>query len=146
MRLILTMATAALAVTGLAACGQSEQALRTTSRAALLLGCRNGDASSQATLNQAGISVDRFCTCAVDRYLQSASVDELKQLSRNSSTMPPGLTSAAGQCMAEMMGQSTPAAGAPPAGNEGALAPAAPGEAAPAESGAPAEENVTAEH
>ena len=146
MRLILTMASAALAVTGLAACGPSEQSLRTTSREGLLLGCRNGDASARATLNEVGVSVDRFCTCAVDRYMRSASVDELKQLSRNPGTMPGGLTTASEQCMTEMVSHSTPAAGTAPAGNEGATAPAAAGEAAPADGAAPAEENGTAEH
>jgi hypothetical protein len=146
MRLIWTMTAAALAVTGLAACGQSEQSLRNTSREALLLGCRHGDASSQATLNEAGISIDRFCTCAVDRYMRSASVDELKQLSRNSSAMPAGLTTAAGQCMGEMVSAATPAAGAPPAGNGAAAAPAATGDAAHAEGGDAATENEAAEH
>lgn len=145
MRLIWTMTATALAITGLAACGQSEQSLRSTSRQALMLGCTHGDASTRAELNQAGISVDRFCTCAVDRYLQSASVDELKQLSRNSSAMPAGLTTAAGQCMGEMMTQATPAVGAPAAGNEAAAEPAAPAEAAHAEGDAPAG-NGPAEH
>lgn len=145
MRLMLGMTMGLLTLSGLAACGQSEQALRTTTREALLLGCRNGDASARATLNQVGVSVDRFCGCAVDRYMQSASTDELRQLSRNKGgAMPPGLTAAAGQCMTEMVAQSAPAAGAPAAGNETAAEPAAPSEA-PAEGAAPAEEN-TAEH
>ena len=145
MRLIWTMTAATLAVTGLAACGQSEQSLRTTSREGLLLGCRNGDASSRAILNQAGVSVDRFCTCAVDRYMQTASIDELKQMSRNTGAMPPGLSRAAEQCMGEMVSQSRPAAGAPPAGNESAAEPAAPAEGAAAEGGEAAGENGTAE-
>jgi hypothetical protein len=145
MRLIWTMTATALAVTSLAACGQSEQALRTTSREGLLLGCRNGDASDRAAMTQAGVSVDRFCTCAVDRYMQSASVDELRQLSRNPRTMPNGLSRAAEQCAAEMVHQSAPAAGAPPAGNEAAAEPAAPAEGAAAEGGEAAGENGTAE-
>src|SRR4051812_29626600 len=120
MRLILTIATAALAVTGLAACGQSEQSLRTTSRDGLLLGCRNGDASDRAVLNQAGISVDRFCPCAVARYMQSPWVEELKQLPRNAGPIPNGLSGGGEQCMAERVTQPTPAAGAAPAGNEAA--------------------------
>ena len=146
MRLIWTMTAAAAAVTGLAACGQSEQQIRTTSREGLLLGCRNGDASDRATLNQAGVSVDRFCTCAVDRYMQSASIDELKQMSRNSGTMPPGLTAAATQCASELVSQANPAAGAASAGNQTAAEPAAPAEGAAAEGGETGGDNGAAEH
>jgi hypothetical protein len=143
MRLILSLSAGALALAGLSACSQSDQAVRASAREGLLLGCRSGDASAQATLNQVGVSVDRFCNCAVDRYMQSASIDELRQLSRNrGGAMPQGLTTAAGQCMTEMMSQAAPAA-APPAASNAAES-AAPGEA-PAEGAAPAEEN-TAEH
>jgi hypothetical protein len=145
MRLMLGMTMGLLTLTGLAACGQNEQALRTTTREGLLLGCKNGDAATRTAMAQSGINVDRFCTCAVDRYMQTASIEELRRLNRTAgpnATPPAAFTAAAGQCMTEMVSQSTPAAGAtPPAANEGAAAPSE----APAEGAAPAEEN-TAEH
>lgn len=131
MRYIRTMAVSMLVLTGLAACGQSEQAQRNTAREAMLLGCRNGDASDRAALNQAGVSVDRFCTCAVDRYLQSATAEQIRQLSANPNNAA-GLEATAAQCVTEMVGQSAPAAGAPPAGNEAGATPAAPAGPAPA--------------
>ena len=133
MRLILTMATTALAITGLASCGQSDQQYRNTARTQLLAGCRSGDASARAQMAQAGVDVDRYCTCAIDRFMQSASTDQLKQLSRNPGSMSAdqNMQRAAEQCVREQV----PNAGATPAapqteaahapGNEGAEAPAA---------------------
>lgn len=127
MRLILGMTFGLGALTGLAACGQSEEALRNTTREALLLGCRNGPASDRATLTQAGISVDRYCTCAVDRFLRTQSREQIKELARNPNNVP-GLEAAAGQCISEMMPGAAAANEA--AGNE--TTPAAPAPEAPA--------------
>ena len=142
MRVMLGLTMGLLTLSGLAACGQSEQQLRNTTREGLLLGCRNGDASDRAILNQAGVDINRYCACAADRFIQSASAEQLKQLSRNpgAAAADPGMLRAAEQCMREQM---PPTAPTPAAANQSAAEPAAPAEGAPAEGGAPAEENET---
>ena len=125
MRLVLGMTVCLAALSGLTACGSSEEALRNTTREALLLGCRSGNAADGATLNQAGIGIDRYCTCSVDRYLRPLTSEQLKQISTDPASVP-GLEAAAAQCMSEMVRSTA----APAAGNE--AAPAAPEAPAPA--------------
>lgn len=140
MRLMLGMTMGLLSLTGLAACGQSDQQFRTTAREQLLRGCQAGDASMRAQMSQAGVDVDRYCTCAIDRFMQSASSERLKQLSRNpgSAAGDQGMQRAAEQCVREQVPNLGATPGAPsteavpaPAANEGAEAPA--GEATNAE-------------
>lgn len=143
MRMILTIATTALAVTGLAACGQSDQQFRNTARTQLLAGCNGGDAATRAQMTAAGVDVSRYCTCAIDKYMQGASSEQLKQLSRNpaSASSDAGMQRAAEQCVREQM----PAAAA----NQTQAAPTepvAPAEGAAAEGGDAGGENGAAEH
>ena len=142
MRLISTMAFAALTVTGLAACGQSEESYRANLRTQGIANCRSGasaNSAEAAQLSQIGLSVEQFCTCAIDRYMRTASYDQLKREQSNPS--PPGLTAAGAQCVAEHVQQSGAARGAAPDTN---TAPAAP-EAANSTEPAAADENGTAE-
>ena len=79
MRLMLGMTASVLVLTGLAACGQNEASVRSNFRTQALANCQRGaDASQRAQLTQAGINIDQLCTCAIDRYMQSASLDQLK--------------------------------------------------------------------
>jgi hypothetical protein len=139
MRLMLGVTFGLAALTGLTACGQSEESLRNTTRELMLVGCRNAPAADRAALAQTGVNVDQYCTCAVDRTVRSLTSEQLKQISRNPNAVP-GMDAAAAQCMSELM----PGAGT--AGNEAAgnnSAPAAP-EAPAAEDGEAAEGNETA--
>jgi hypothetical protein len=137
MRMMLMTAAGAILLAGLAGCNrgnqanQSSQVDRGAMRQLLLVGCRNGDANARAQMNQAGISVEQFCTCAVDRYLQSASDEQLQRVYTNPSDAR-GMEAASQQCVAQMMSQA-----AAPAGNEAG----APGAETP---GAEAEEENTA--
>jgi hypothetical protein len=137
MRLIWTMTAAAFAVTGLAACGQSDDAYRASFRTQALRNCQQGaDTATRQQLAQAGITPERLCTCVIDKYMQSATMAQLRQDANNPN--PPAMQQASIQCVQEVMGQSRGAPAAP-ALNEAAPAPEAP--AAPAEPGA-AEENA----
>lgn len=140
MRLMLSMTVGVLAFAGLSACGQNEQALRASFRTQAMANCQSGGtpaARSQLTLM--GITPEQLCSCAIDRYMRTASIDQLKQ-DRNTA-MPPGLNTATMQCASELMRR--PAPGAAPAATEAAPAieAAPPAEAPPAEP----EENGVAE-
>ena len=133
MRLIWTAATTVLAITSLSACRQSDEQYRATARTQLLQGCQGGDATARAQMTRAGVDVDRYCTCAIDRFMQSQTSEQLKQLSRNpgSAASDQNMQRAAEQCVREQVPNAgaTPAApqteAAPAPGNEGAEAPAA---------------------
>lgn len=142
MRLKLSMTVGALALAGLAACGPNEASVRNTFRTAAIAGCQQGDPSARAQMAQAGISVDQLCTCAVDRYMQSATLEQLKQ-NPNTPEATSRLQTATMQCATELMRQAGGAApGGAPESNAAPAAPEAP--AAPAEPGA-GEENSAAE-
>ncbi len=140
MRLILGMTVGALALSSLAACGGGEESFRATFRTQALANCRAGaDPSSLRQLSQIGMSADQLCTCAIDRYMRGASIEQLRQ-DRNSE-MPPALRTATMQCVTEQMRR----AGATP--GAAATNQAAPGpEAAPAAPAAPAEPVATEEN
>ena len=142
MRMILTVAATALAITGLAACGQSDEQFRNTSRTQLLAGCQGGNASARAQMAQAGVDVNRYCTCAVDRYMQGASTDQLKQLSRNpgNADTDPGMQRAAEQCVREQLPANTATNLASEPARDGGNT------AEPAEGAEAAGDNDTAEH
>lgn len=136
MRLILSLSVGALALTGLSACNrQSDEAVRNTFRTAALAGCQRGDANARAQMAQVGLSLDELCTCAVDRYMASATVEQLKADPNNPEGMQ-RVQAASLQCAQEMMSRAGTAPGATPGAapttNE---APAAP----PSEAPAPAE-------
>lgn len=122
MRVMLGMTIGLAALTGLAACSKSDATVRSEVRDLMLLGCRNGPAADRAAITQAGVNVDQFCTCAIDRTLRSLTSEQIRQISRSPNEVP-GMEAASAQCMSEM----TPGAGA--AGNETAgnlAAPAGP--------------------
>ena len=136
MRLMLGMTFGLVALAGLAACGQSEEGLRTAFRTQGTANCRSGaDAASRARLSEIGMSVDELCTCSIDRYLRTATFEQLKQDRNNPA--PQALTNASAQCVAEHVAQSAATPAAPAAANEATPAPA---EAAGQEA---AEENAT---
>ena len=145
MRLILSLSVAALALTGLSACNrQSDDAVRNTFRTAALAGCQRADPNARAQMAQVGMSLDELCSCALDRYLASAPVDQLRQNPPSAEAMQ-SVQRASMQCAQEMMsragGAPGAAPGAAPATNE---APAAAEAPAPAETGA-AETNESQE-
>jgi hypothetical protein len=84
-------------------------------------------------MTAAGVDVTRYCTCAIDKYMQGASSEQLKQLSRNpgSASSDAGMQRAAEQCVREQMpnlGATPPAPqteAAPAPANEGTEAHAA---------------------
>ncbi|HTU10636.1 MAG TPA: hypothetical protein VMG08_07015 [Allosphingosinicella sp.] len=148
MRMILMTAASALLVAGLAGCNrdaptnQPGQASRNASaplidrggiRELLLIGCRNGDPNAARQLTQAGINVEQFCICAVDRYVQGASDAEIQQISTNPNQAR--LQQASEQCVAEMTGRSRGA----PSGNTTSALDAATGDAANAADAAAAD-------
>jgi hypothetical protein len=141
MRLIWSM-TFALALAGLAACKPSDESVRNTVRAQALQGCRQGDPAARAQMSQMGLNLDELCTCAIDRYLASAPIEQLR--GNPGPEAQQAVQRASMQCAQEMISRAgaTPGAipGAAPATNEAPTAPEiAP--AAPAEPGA-AEENA----
>ena len=141
MRLFLSIPLAVSAIVGLGACGQNEQALRNSFRTAALTGCQNGDPAGRAQLQQAGIDPNRYCTCAIDRYMQSATLEQIKADSRDPNNSA-ALRGAAMQCASELMQSGAAAAGA----NVSApAAPAAPAEAPAAEEGEAAAGNEAGE-
>lgn len=144
MRMILTIATTALAITGLSACGKSEESFRANLRTQGIANCKAGagaNSAAAAQLSQVGMSVDEYCTCAIDRYIRATSYEQLKSEVNNPA--PQGLISAGAQCVAERVPQSAGGAAAGAAPNANATS-AAPEEAAPAEGNT--DENAAAEH
>jgi hypothetical protein len=124
MRLMLGMTFGLVALTGLAACGQSEEGLRNAFRTQGTANCKAGaDPATRARLTEIGLSVDELCTCAIDRYLRTATFEQLKQDRSNPS--PPALERATAQCVADHATRSatpgapvnaaTPGAETPPA-------------------------------
>lgn len=146
MRLILTVAATALAITGLSACGKSEESFRANLRTQGIANCKtgaNGNSAAAAQLQQVGLTVEEFCTCAIDRYMRATPYEQLKTEVNNPS--PPGLTSAGAQCVSERVQQSAANAMHSATQEMNAAAAAAEG-AAPAEGQGAADENATAEH
>lgn len=142
MRLIMSLGVGALALTSLAACNrQSDDSVRANFRSMALAGCRQGgDPATRAQMSQVGINIDELCTCAIDRYMSSAPIDQLR-----GNPTPQALQSvqaASMQCAQEMVSRAGAAPGAtpgtPPGANAAPAAPEAP--ALPAEPGA-GEEN-----
>jgi hypothetical protein len=131
MRLILSMTLATLALGGLAACKPSDESVRNTVRASALQGCRSGgDPATRAQMTQAGINIDELCTCAIDRYVGSAPIEQLR--GNLGPEAQQAVQRASMQCAQEMMSRAgtTPGAGsgATPTTNEAPAAPEAPAE------------------
>lgn len=132
MRLILAMPLMAAAVTGLAACGQSDEAYKASYRNELTAQCtQQAGAAAPPGANVAGL-----CSCMIDRYVANTPVDRLKA-ERSQSEMPAAAREAMMHCaQQEMQRQLGNATSALP------TAPAAPAPAAPAPA---AEEGEAAE-
>lgn len=138
MRLMLGMTFGLVALTGLSACGQSEESLRSAFRTQGTANCKAGaDPASRAQLSQIGMSVDELCTCAIDSYLRTATFEQLKQDRNNPA--PPALVRTTAQCVTDFAARSSGAAAA------NAAAPAAETPAAPAEAGGEEENGAAAE-
>ncbi len=124
---------------GLTACGGGDEAFRNNFRTQALSNCR-GSSTPEVTaqLTQMGVTVEQLCTCAIDRYMRGASIDQLKA-DRNTA-VPPALRNATMQCMAEHVsrsggavpGQTPPTAGTTPPTPDATPAPAEPAEPAAA--------------
>jgi hypothetical protein len=136
MRLMLSMTAGALALAALSGCGQSEEAFRAELRTRGIANCQSDPTPPQLT--QAGIDGNQLCTCAIDRYMRATPIDQLRR--EQSVGVPPGLQTAAQQCMTDMLRRGT--ARAAPEANEAAPAEAPP--AAAEEDGA-AKENGAAQ-
>ncbi|MET1112318.1 MAG: hypothetical protein ABWX67_12395 [Allosphingosinicella sp.] len=113
MRLILTTAVATLALSGLAACGQGDDAFRTSYRTKAVEACVQG---GQRSPGAGSVDTSRFCNCMVDGYMRETSSEQLKA-ERNQSSPPPAAQRAMAQCLQQQLG-ATPGATPPaPAGN-----------------------------
>src|SRR5690348_8504951 len=88
-----TAAIGTLALGGLTACGGGDEAFRTNFRTQALANCR-GSSTPEVTaqLSSMGVTVEQLCTCAIDRYMRGASLDQLKA-DRNTA-VPPALRNA----------------------------------------------------
>jgi len=145
MRILLSMTVGALALAGLAGCGQSEEAYRANLRTQALANCRTGANANPAAagqLAQVGLSVDQLCTCAIDRYMRGASYDQLKR--GQSNPAPPGLETASQQCVLEHVQRAGGTPSAAPEANAAPAAPEPPAAGAAEENGAE-EENASGE-
>ena len=121
MRGPLTIAAAAALAAGLGGCDRAAPANQTGGNSAsiqidrsamrdlMLAGCRNGDPAAAAQLRQAGIDLERFCACSVDRFLQGVSDTELQRMNTNPNDAR--LQRASEQCVAQMTGQPALSAG-----------------------------------
>ena len=139
MRLILSLGVGALALAGLSACNRaSDDSVRNTFRTAALAGCQQADPAARAQMQQLGMSLDELCTCALDRYLATAPVDQLRQNPPSPEAMQ-SVQRASMQCAQEMMSRAGTTPGAAPGA---APAPAAPAGEAAAPAPAPAEEGA----
>ncbi len=139
MRLIRTMALGAVALSGLAACGQSDEAFRASYRTKAVEACNQGARSAP---NSAGADMNRFCSCIVDRYMQATSTQQLRA-ERNQTTPPSAAQEAMMQCVREQGGAMSGAMPAP--APESSPAPPAPAEPGAAGENGAAAENSTAE-
>lgn len=140
MRLIMGMTAGLLTLSGLAACGQNEDAFRASYRTKAVESCSRGAGMAP---NAAGIDTGRLCNCMVDAYMRATSTAQLKA-EQNQTTAPPAAQAAMMQCAQEQARAMQGAApGTPPASNEPAAASAPPEAPAPAADGEAAEGNET---
>jgi hypothetical protein len=123
MRIISSIGLGFVMLAGLAACGKSDDAIRTQARTQLAANCpRAATPDVTARLAQEGVTIDQVCTCAVDRYLQGATVAQIREDS--ASPAPPRISAVTAQCVTELV-TAAHANSVQPA-NEAAPAPAEP--------------------
>lgn len=123
MRSLFALAAGAVALSSLAACGGGEEAFRNNIRTQALANCRGGsNAEAASQLAAVGMTVDQLCTCAIDRYLRDATIEQIRRDSNNQ--LPPALRNATMQCMADHVQRSGGAgSGSTPGAAGGALTP-----------------------
>jgi hypothetical protein len=142
MRMISSIGLGLVALAGLAACGKSDDAVRTEARTRLAANCpRSATPDVTAMLAQAGVTIDQVCSCTVDRYMRSVTVAQIREDS--ASPAPARISAASAQCMTELTAATQSNAAAP--ANAAAGEPAAPAEAGAAEEHEGAEGNHAAE-
>ena len=138
MRIISSIGLGLVALAGLAACGKSDEAVRTEARTRLTANCpRSATPDVTAVLTQGGVTIDQVCSCTIDRYMNSATVAQIKEDS--ASPTPARISAASAQCITELVAAAQSHAAATP----GEAAPAA-NETGPAE--APAETEGAADN
>jgi len=122
MRTIFSIGLGLCALAGLAACGKSDEAVRTEARTRLTANCpRSATPDVTAVLTQAGVTIDQVCSCTIDRYMGSVTVAQITEDS--ASPTPSRISAASAQCVTELVAAaqshgSTPANEAAPAANE----------------------------
>ena len=104
MRIFQTMMLGAVALGGLAACGQSDEAFRASYRTKALASCNRG---GQTAPNPGNVDVNRLCTCVVDGYMRSTPTDRLRA-EGDQSTPPAAAQQAMMQCAQELMPAAPP--------------------------------------
>lgn len=130
MRVISSIGLGLVALTGLAACGKSDEAVRNEARTQLTANCpRSATPEITAMLSQSGVTIDQVCSCTIDRYMRTATVAQIKEDSGNAA--PARISSASAQCVAELVATAQSHAAAPANGTAPAAAEAGPAEAAP---------------
>jgi len=122
MRTIFSIGLGLVAVTGLAACGKTDEAVRTEARTRLATNCpRAATPEITAMLTQAGVTMDQVCSCTVDRYMRSVTVAQITEDS--ASPAPARISAASAQCASELVAAAqshgpAPATETAPAANE----------------------------
>lgn len=137
MRTILSVGLGLVALAGLAACGKSDEAVRTEARTRLAANCpRSATPDVTAMLAHDGVTIHQVCSCTIDRYMNSTTVAQIKEDS--ASPTPARISAASAQCVTELVAAAQ-SHGAAPA-NEAAPAATEAGPAdAPAETAGEAE-------
>lgn len=102
MRTILSLGFGLVALAGLAACGKSDEAVRSEARTRLTANCpRSATPEVTAMLAHDGVTIDQVCSCAIDRYMGSATVAQIKEDSANPT--PARVSAASQQCVTELI-------------------------------------------
>jgi hypothetical protein len=135
MRIISSIGLGLVVLTGLAACGKSDEAVRNEARTQLTASCpRSATPEITAMLQQSGLTIEQVCTCTIDRYMRTATVAQIKEDSGNPA--PARISAASSQCLTELVAAQSHGA---PATEAAPAADAAGQAAAPAEAGGEAE-------
>ena len=90
-----TMALGTLVLTGLAACGESDDAFKASYRTRLTQACTQASGPGAA-------EGQRICTCMIDRYVANTPVSQLRA-EKDQTAMPAAAQQALQQCTQEAM-------------------------------------------
>ncbi|MGE0179302.1 MAG: hypothetical protein AB7O91_05730 [Sphingomonas sp.] len=99
MRIMVGLSLGIVGLSGLAACGENDEAFRARYRTEAVATCVQGARTS----NPAGLDPNRFCGCMVDGYMEGTSSEQLKA-ERGQATPPPNAQRAIEQCARQLMG------------------------------------------